>query len=134
MTASRPSDPHRFDDLFREFGPVALRRFFGGEGIHAGDIMIGMIFDEIIYLTTDDETRTAFVAEKCRPFTFRKGRTGEIVATHWYAMPERLYDDPEELARWARQAYAVAANSQTTRKKLAKRSRAAVGKRRGPRL
>jgi TfoX/Sxy family transcriptional regulator of competence genes len=35
-------DPHRFDDLFSEFGPVRLRRFFGGEGIRAGDILIGM--------------------------------------------------------------------------------------------
>jgi hypothetical protein len=38
------NDPHRFDDLFEPFGPVRLRRFFGGEGIYAGDVMIGMIF------------------------------------------------------------------------------------------
>ena len=34
------SDPHRFDDLFFEFGPITLRRFFGGEGIYSGETMI----------------------------------------------------------------------------------------------
>jgi DNA transformation protein len=120
------ADPHRFDDLFQEFGPIVLRRFFGGEGIYAGEIMIGAIFDDILYFTTDAETRKAFLVESCRPFTFEKRSTGEIVETHWYAMPERLYDEPEELAAWARTALAVAENSATTKKKLAKRASASA--------
>jgi DNA transformation protein len=115
-------DPHRFDDLFQEFGPIVIRRFFGGEGIFAGEIMIGMVFDDIVYLTTDLETRKSFAAEKCKPFKFTKHSTGEVVSTHWYAVPERLYDDPDELARWARVALTVASNSETTRKKQAKRA------------
>lgn len=115
------NDPHRFDDLFSEFGPITIKRFFGGEGIYAGEIMIGMVFDDTVYLTTDPETRRAFLAEKCKPFTFEKRSTGEMVETHWYSMPDRLYDDPEELARWVRTALNVAANSETTKKKAAKR-------------
>jgi DNA transformation protein len=109
------SDPHRFDDLFIAFGPVALRRFFGGEGIFAGDIMIGMVFSDVIYFKTNDETRKAFLAERGKPFTFKKG--GETVVTGWYAMPERLYDEPEELAKWARAALDVASASPTAEKK-----------------
>src|SRR5262249_35683559 len=115
---------HRFEDLFAEFGPVAVRRFFGGEGLYAGDVMFGMVFDDVVYLTTDAETRKAVVAENCAPFTFEKRSTGETVVTHWHAIPERLYDDPGELAVWARAALAVATRSDTTRKKQAKRSRA----------
>jgi DNA transformation protein len=118
------SDPRRFDDLFREFGPIALKRFFGGEGIYSGDIMIGMIFSDIVYLKTDEETRKPFLAERTKPFTFKKG--GETVVTGWYALPDRLYDDPDELAEWARAAYGVAAASPTTTRK---RTRAAKTKR-----
>jgi DNA transformation protein len=114
-------DPHRFDDLFTEFGPITLRRFFGGEGICSGDIMFGMIFGERIYFKTDEHSRAAFLAETCEPFTFEKG--GETIVTSWYAMPDRLYDDPEELARWAQQALAVAAASETVAKKQRKRAR-----------
>ncbi|HVU19987.1 MAG TPA: TfoX/Sxy family protein [Rhizomicrobium sp.] len=120
------NDPHRFDDLFSEFGPITVKRFFGGEGIYAGGIMIGAVFDDILYFTTNAETRGAFLAEKCKPFTFEKRSKGEMIETHWYAMPERLYDDPEELAQWARIALNVAADSSTTKKKRAKRAKALV--------
>jgi DNA transformation protein len=113
-------DPHRFDDLFCEFGPIALRRFFGGEGICAGEIMIGMVFDDVIYFKTDVETRKSFLAEKSKSFTFKKRSTGETVVTGWYALPDRLYDEPEELAQWARAAFAVAAASPAVRKKRKK--------------
>ncbi len=99
----------RFDDLFAEFGPVATKRFFGGEGLYARSKMFGMVFDDVVYFKTDEETRKAFVAEKCAPFTFEKG--GKTVVTTWFALPDRLYDEPGELARWARAALTVAAAS-----------------------
>lgn len=114
-------DPHRFDDLFAEFGPIALRRFFGGEGICSDDIMFGMIFDDRIYFKTDEASRKPFLVEKCKPFTFEK--KGETIVTGWYALPDRLYDDPDELAQWARAALAVAAASETVRKRQKKRMR-----------
>jgi DNA transformation protein len=116
-------DAHRFDDLFAEFGPIKLRRFFGGEGIVADDVMIGMVFDDIIYFHTNAETRAAFLAEGCKPFTFLKRSRNEMIATHWYALPDRLYDDPEELAAWARIALDAMRNSETEKKKRAKKAR-----------
>ena len=113
------SDPHRFDDLFTEFGPIRLRRFFGGEGIYAGDTMIGMVFNnDTIYFKTDTETRKAFDAEKSKPFTFMKGK--ELVTTTWLSLPDRLYDDPDELAQWARAALGVAKAAPTAKKKARK--------------
>ncbi len=106
------SDPHRFDDLFFEFGPITLRRFFGGEDIYAGETMIGMVRDDRVFLKTDDETIKAFVKEKCPPFTFRKRGT-EIIVTTWVESPDRLYDDPEELANWVRDARKAAQTSPT---------------------
>ena len=114
-------DPHRFDDLFSAFGPIALGRFFGGEGICSGEIMFGMIFGERIYFKTDERTREAFVAEGCQPFSFQK--RAETIVTGWYAIPDRLYDDPDELANWARTARDVVARSETVQKKVRKRSR-----------
>ena len=111
-------DPRRFDDLFAEFGPIGVRRFFGGEGIYAGDVMIGLVFGDTIYFTTDVATRAAFKAENCRPFTFKKG--GETIVTHWHAIPDRLYDDPDELAGWARVALKVGEASPIVAKKRRK--------------
>jgi DNA transformation protein len=119
------ADPHRFDDLFSEFGPIRLRRFFGGEGIYAGDVMIGMIFNnDTIYFKTDAETRGAFEAERSKPFTFTKGK--ELVTTTWFSLPDRLYDEPDELAAWARRAYEVAQNAPTAALRRKKAAKAAV--------
>jgi DNA transformation protein and related proteins len=114
-------DPHRFDDLFSAFGPITLHRFFGGEGICAGEIMFGMVFGDRIYFKTDELSRKAFVAEGCKPFTFEK--RGETIVTGWYAVPDRLYDEPDELAAWARAALDVAARSETVQKKVRQRGR-----------
>lgn len=120
------TDPHRFDDLFQVFGPVSLRRFFGGEAIYAGEIVIGMIFNDTIYFKTDDNTRGAFIAERTKPFSFVKRSTGETVITTWYAIPDRLYDDPDELAEWAKAACAVASakeGAKRARKPAARKKR-----------
>ena len=121
--AAPKQNSNRFDDLFSEFGPIKLRRFFGGEGIYADDAMIGMIFDDIVYFKTDEETRKGFAAAKTKPFSFYKGK--ELVVTTWFALPDRLYDDPEELALWARAAHRVAAASPTARKKARKATKPA---------
>ena len=117
--AAGAKDARRFDDLFSEFGPIRLRRFFGGEGIYAGDTMLGMVFNnDTIYFKTDAETRKAFDAEKSRPFTFHKGK--ELITTTWLSLPDRLYDEPGELAQWARAALKVAQDSPTAKKKARK--------------
>ncbi len=101
------ADARRFDDLFESFGTIRLRAMFGGEGIYRDDVMFGLVFDERVYLKVDDTTRQAFIAEGCKPFVFSM-KGDEKVTTKYYALPERLYDDPEELAEWARGALKAA--------------------------
>ena len=109
-------DPDRFNDLFAPFGRIVVRRMFGGEGLFRDGLMFGLVDDDRIYFKTSDESRPAFVAEGCGPFTFHMKR-GEAILTSYYALPERLYDDPDELAEWARAAFAVALQSPTAKKK-----------------
>ena len=96
------ADPHRFDDLFSDYGPISVRRFFSGEAIWDGKAMIALVWDETLYFTTSKTSQPAFVAEGCKPFTFKRGK--RTVETSWFAIPSRLYDDPAELAVWARAA------------------------------
>jgi DNA transformation protein len=101
-------DPNRFDDLFASFGKITLRRMFGGEGIYSGQAMLGLVFDERIFLKTSDKTRPAFIAEGASPFTYTLKSDGVHTSQKYYALPDRLYDDPDELAEWVRGALASA--------------------------
>jgi len=103
-------------DLFAHFGPIRLRRMFGGEGLFAGDVMFGFTDEDRVYLKTDAATRPAFLAEGCEPFRYKK-KNGEEIVMSYYPIPDRLYDDPDEFTEWARRAYAIAERSPTVERK-----------------
>jgi DNA transformation protein len=128
---ARP-EAHPFIDLFDAHGAIQTRRMFGGFGMYVGGRIVGIIVRERIYLKTDDETRKVFIAEKCKPFTYQK-RTGKGVSLRYYAIPERLYDEPDAFAQWVRQAETIAAVKPEKKKRAtttAPARRAAGNKRR----
>jgi DNA transformation protein len=102
-------DPDSIQELFSEFGRVSVRRMFGGAGIFADGLMIGLIADGDIYLKADNLTVPDFEREGLKPFTYGAKRR-RIVMSYW-RMPDRLLDDPDELARWARAALGAAKRS-----------------------
>jgi DNA transformation protein len=99
--------PEDIGELFRGFGPVTVRRMFGGAGIYAEGMMFALVSDGVIYLKADEQNAPVFEREKLEPFTYstKGGRRGVM---SYRRMPDRLYDDPDELAAWAREALAAA--------------------------
>ena len=113
--AARDHDPVHIAELFAAFGPVSVRRMFGGAGIFADGIMFALVDRGAIYLKADEGSIAAFKREGLGPFKYSAKGGKRVVMSYW-RMPERLYDDPDDLARWAAQAFEVA------RGKAAKRS------------
>src|SRR5258706_3192609 len=99
---------HAFvEELFAGFGPVRIRRMFGGAGIYAGDVMFALIDDETIYLKTDDALKAELQAEGSVGWVYSRA-PGKWEETSYWRLPEAALDDPEEAATWARKALAVA--------------------------
>ena len=111
-----PGDPDRFDDLFAPFGKVKLRRMFGAEGLFRDGLMFGIVYRERIYFKTSEDSRQAFITEGASPLYY-EFKNAEGVLTSYYELPDRLYDDPDELTEWARTAFAVARNKSVAKKK-----------------
>jgi DNA transformation protein len=99
--------PEDIRELFAAFGTVTVRRMFGGAGIYAAQTMFALVHDGVIYLKADAHNAAAFEREGLAPFTYttRHGKRGVM---SYRRMPDRLYDDPDELAAWAREALAAA--------------------------
>ena len=110
-------------DLFASIGPIGFKRAFGLDAIIAEGVMVGFLIDDRIHLRTDPQTRPLYEAEGGQPFTFMKGK--ELIVTSYLTMPERLYDDPDELALWARRALEAALLSPTAVKRRAKQQKVA---------
>ena len=93
-------------DLLAPLRPSA-RRMFGGVGIMRDGVMFALLSGDAMYLRVDERTRAKFEAEGCGPFSYqRAGR--EVSIGSYYAVPERLYDEPEALVEWAREAIGAA--------------------------
>ncbi len=95
------------EELFAPVGATELRRMFGGLGAFAGGLMFAIIIDDVIYLKSDAETRAAFEAEGCEPFTYPR-KDGRAVSLSYWRIPERLIDEPDDFVAWSRAAIAVA--------------------------
>ena len=121
-------DPEFINDLFAPFGPVTVRRMFGGAGIYREGLMFALVFDGAIFLKVDDASIPDFEREGSRPFVYTRakspGKIGRASLSYW-RLPERLYDDPEDLARWAERALAIARRKKTTPRARIKRSASA---------
>jgi DNA transformation protein and related proteins len=128
-------DPEFIRELFAPLGPVTVRRMFGGAGIWSDGLMFALIFDGAIFLRVDEATVPDFEREGSRPFVYTraksKGRVGRASLSYW-RLPERLYDDPEELAVWAARALAIAERKTFAPRAGTKRA-AARNRRRKPR-
>ena len=88
---------------------------FGGEGVYSGEFIIGLVVGDRLFLKTGERNRADYLSEGCEPFSFARGE--EQTITSYYAVPDRLLDDAEEFAAWARKAKAAAITFQKSRKK-----------------
>ena len=106
-------------DLFAGFGPVTIRRMFSGFGISAEGINFALALRGGLYLRADDRSIPRYEAEGAKPFQYQTKARTVTIGSYWQ-LPERLYDDPEELADWARVALAAAQRAALRKPKRSK--------------
>jgi len=107
-------------DLFAGFGPVTIRRMFSGFGISADGTNFALALRGGLYLRADEQTIPRFEAEGSKPFQYQTRAKTVTVGSYWQ-LPERLYDDPEELTDWARAALSAAQRAALRKRPKAKK-------------
>ncbi|MGI9414681.1 MAG: TfoX/Sxy family protein [Hyphomicrobiales bacterium] len=95
------------EEQLEPLGPLASGRFFGGHALKQDGVQFAMVMGNTLYLRVDGETRPAFKEAGCAPFSYTTKR-GQVIVDSYYAAPESLMDDADELVEWARHALAAA--------------------------
>ncbi|WP_355660982.1 TfoX/Sxy family protein [Halomonas salifodinae] len=93
-------------DVFAAFGPITVRRMFGGYGIYHDGLMFALVADETLYLKVDAQSLGDFEAQGLEPFVYVKG--GRPVKMSYYQAPVAIFEDEALAADWARRAFAAA--------------------------
>ena len=105
-------------ESLQPLGPVTARRMFGGHGVYLDGVMFALIACDTLYFKVDDGNRSAYAAADLGPFTYTD--KGKPIRMSYHEAPSEGFDDPDVLCAWARDAYAAALRTKTS-----KRSRSA---------
>lgn len=119
------------EEMFSPLGRVSIRPFFGLDGIWLSDAMVGLVWNERVHFKTDEAGRKLFEREGATAFSYRTG-SGETIVTSYLAVPERLYDEPQEFIEWARRAHEVALVSPAAKRRQKRNGRSMRPAAKGP--
>ena len=100
-------DAEFLKELFEPFGEVAPRKMFGGIGVFYRGLNFAIVVDDVLRLKADEETISDFEAEDMTPWKYTR-KDGTATLVHYWQVPERLLDEPEEFGDWARKAFDAA--------------------------
>ena len=98
-------------DLFAQFRPVTVKRMFSGAGLYCDGVMFALVVRGTVYLKADKNTALDFKREGSGPFTYTRGKKSGGLSEHalsYWRLPDRLYDDSDELSIWAERALTIA--------------------------
>jgi DNA transformation protein and related proteins len=91
-------------DRLAALGEVTSRSLFGGHGIYWREVIFGILFQERLYLKVDDGSREDYLARGMGSFRPNERQTLKA----YYEVPPEVWDDPEQLVSWAKEAIRVA--------------------------
>ncbi len=94
-------------ELLVPLGPLTSGRFFGGHAFKSGGVQFAMVMGNTLYFKVDDTTRPAFREAGSEAFSYATKKR-RVMVESYYAAPETLLDDANELVAWARDAIAAA--------------------------
>ncbi len=84
-------------------GPISSRAMFGGYGIYYGDVIIGSIFQNTLYLRADDNNRQDYAEYACKPFVYEG--LSKAITLPYMSLPDAILHDPALLKEWILKAY-----------------------------
>lgn len=107
-------------DLFADFGTVSARAMFGGHGLYAEGVLIGVVIDDGLYLKVDAQTQPLFEAEGCTPYVYTQ--SAKPLTMSYWSVPDAAMDSPQAMRPWARLAYEAALRKPKAPKRAGKRA------------
>lgn len=79
---------------------VNMRAMFGGYGLYSRGLFFGLIWEDALYLFTNEQSRKRYKRAGMEPFVFREGQC----EGNYFAVPDTVLSDIKKLAVWAEEA------------------------------
>jgi len=97
-------------ELLAPLGQLGGGKFFGGHAIKHKGNQFAMVMGNTLYLRVSDGTRSEYEKRGSRPFAYST-KNGVVQVRKYYAAPDDLLEDQEQLLAWAKQAILAASKA-----------------------
>lgn len=100
----------------RRFAPIRAQKMFGGIGFYTDELFFALIANDTLFFKVDATTRPKYEAQSMARFS-----------QQYYAVPEEVLDDPDQLRLWMDEATHIARTQQQAKANKSHRRRAQPG-------
>ncbi|MFC4624250.1 TfoX/Sxy family protein [Daeguia caeni] len=110
-------DDDTLHDLFQAFGPIRIKRMFGGKGIYHQGLIFALVIKDGLMFKADELSAPRFIEADCTQWSYqghasKDGQDNKRVTMPYWNAPSEAFDDPEVMAEWARLAFEAALRSE----------------------
>ncbi|HEX8365627.1 MAG TPA: TfoX/Sxy family protein [Allosphingosinicella sp.] len=116
-------------EALEPLGAVTKRAMMGGAVLYLDGTVFAVLDDGELWFKADAESGAVWDEAGCERFTFTD-KAGKVETMNYRRAPQDVYDDPDEMRRWA--ALAVEAGLRGAAKKRPRGVRAKPSSRRRP--
>lgn len=111
-------------ELIAGFGPVDIRRMFGGAMLSRDGVGFGILDDDVFFIKADADFGAELKAMGCKPWSYSIAKDGSVRNIAYWSLPDTAADDPDEAVELVRRSYAISVKAAAA--KAAKPKRAAA--------
>jgi DNA transformation protein len=90
------------------FGPVQVKKMFGGATIARDGVGFGILDDDIFFIKADVAFGAELKKQGCKPWSYSVKKDGTVRDIAYWSLPDSAADDPDETTALARRAFDIA--------------------------
>lgn len=94
-------------ELLEGFGPLEVKRMFGGAGLYRDGVMFAILDNDALYVRVDDALQAELAVRGSVPWTYSNKPDGRGPNMAYWRLPDTAADDPEDAVAIARKSHAV---------------------------
>jgi DNA transformation protein len=90
------------------FGPVQVKKMFGGATVARDGVGFGILDDDIFFIKADAVFGAELKKQGCKPWSYSVKKDGTVREIAYWSLPDSAADDPEETSALARRSFDIA--------------------------
>jgi DNA transformation protein len=108
------------EELIAGFGPVEVKKMFGGASLSRGGVGFAILDDDTIFIRADAVFGAELKKQGSKAWSYSIGKDGKPREIAYWSLPDTALDDPDEASALAKRSHAISKQVVAAKDKVAK--------------